>query len=106
MEMMGNLMENACKYGAGQISVSGVLDEALVLRVEDDGPGISDSQAADVLQRGHRADQQAPGQGIGLAVVADIVRAYKGNLSIGRSTRLGGAEMTLSLPCEKLTQIN
>jgi two-component system sensor histidine kinase PhoQ len=100
MEMLGNLMENACKYGAGRIRVSGVMDEALLLKVEDDGPGISDNQAADVLQRGHRADQRSPGQGIGLAVVADIVRAYKGNLSIGRSTILGGAEMILSLPCE------
>jgi two-component system sensor histidine kinase PhoQ len=100
MEMLGNLMENACKYGAARISVSGMMDDALILKVEDDGPGISDNQAADVLQRGHRADQQAPGQGIGLAVVADIVRAYKGNLSIGRSTGLGGAEMMLSLPCE------
>ncbi|MCU7845031.1 MAG: GHKL domain-containing protein [Candidatus Thiodiazotropha sp. (ex Monitilora ramsayi)] len=98
MEMLGNLMENACKYGRGKIRISGMAESDLILKIEDDGPGISNDQVSDVLQRGHRADQRTPGQGIGLAVVMDIVNAYKGNLSIGRSDRLGGTEMTLSLP--------
>lgn len=100
MELLGNLMENACKYGAGRVRVSGAQLNELCLTIEDDGPGIATERAEDVLQRGHRADQQLPGQGIGLAVVLDIVTAYKGKLLIGSSETLGGAEMTLSLPSE------
>jgi two-component system, OmpR family, sensor histidine kinase PhoQ len=98
MELLGNLMENACKYGDGTIRVSGRRESGLHLGVEDDGPGIDADRRDDVLQRGHRADQRAAGQGIGLAVVVDIVKAYAGSLAIGRSAALGGAEITLSIP--------
>ncbi len=97
MELLGNLMENACKYGRGQVRIDGEMEEGLSLRIADDGPGIPPDQAHAVLQRGHRADQQQPGQGIGLAVVMDILNAYGGRLEIGRSAVLGGAEMTLRI---------
>ena len=89
---------NACKYGHGRVRVSGDMDEGLRLQVADDGPGIPAEQAEAVLQRGHRADQQQPGQGIGLAVVADILKAYGGQLKIERAEELGGALITLRLP--------
>lgn len=98
MELLGNLMENACKYGRRRIAIAGEMEEGLCLRVADDGPGIPPNQAQAVLQRGHRVDQRQPGQGIGLAVVADILNAYGGRLQIGRSADLGGAEITLRLP--------
>lgn len=98
MELLGNLMENACKYGEGRIRVSGRRQAGLQLSVEDNGPGIDAECREEVLQRGHRADQRASGQGIGLAVVMDIVKAYGGSLDIGRSPALGGAAMTLLLP--------
>ncbi len=98
MELLGNLMENACKYGRGHIRVEGCDDGGLRLSVGDDGPGIAPDQVEEVLKRGHRADQQQPGQGIGLAVVMDILRAYGGRLEIGRSDELGGARITLRLP--------
>ncbi len=97
MELLGNLMENACKYGRGRVRVTGNHAGGLLLRVADDGPGIPTHEADIVLQRGHRADQQQPGQGIGLAVVMDILKAYGGHLEIGRSVALGGARMTLHL---------
>ena len=69
----------------------------LVLNVEDDGPGIPLEMAQIVLQRGMRMDSTTPGQGIGLAVVQDIVRIYGGTLEIGTS-QLGGAHLTVRLP--------
>ena len=98
MELLGNLLENACKYGRGQVSVVVETDGELQLRIADDGPGIPGSEASRVLQRGHRVDQQQPGQGIGLAVVMDILKAYGGRLEIARSEQLGGAEMRLYFP--------
>lgn len=98
MEMLGNLMENACKYGRHQVRVATEEAGGLRLRVEDDGPGIAEEQADAVVLRGHRADQRQPGQGIGLAVVRDIVSAYSGKLHIGRSETLGGAVITLTFP--------
>ncbi len=95
MEVLGNLMDNAWKYGAGRVRISGQGHaDGLVLEVEDDGKGIADDQASVVLQRGRRMDEQAPGQGIGLAVVEDILKAYRGKLHIGRS-RLGGARVSI-----------
>jgi two-component system, OmpR family, sensor histidine kinase PhoQ len=98
MELLGNLMENACKFGQRQVRVQGGAGQGLWLSVEDDGAGIADDQADAVLLRGQRADQQIPGQGIGLAVVMDIVKAYGGKLHIGRSDSLGGAAINLSFP--------
>lgn len=95
MEVLGNLMDNAWKYGSGRVRISGQgIGEGLVLTVEDDGKGIADDQIVEVVQRGRRMDEQAPGQGIGLAVVEDILKAYRGALKIGRSP-LGGARFTI-----------
>ncbi len=99
MEMLGNLMENACKYGHGRVRVTAEMgDGTTTVWVADDGPGIPPAQARDVLKRGHRADQQQPGQGIGLAVVMDILKAYGGSLEIERADDLGGVLMILNLP--------
>jgi two-component system, OmpR family, sensor histidine kinase PhoQ len=103
LELLGNLMENACKWCRGQVKVSAALDPAanpkqrLVIVVEDDGPGISEADRARVLQRGVRADEKVPGHGLGLAMVRDTVDLYGGRLAIDRS-ELGGARMTLALP--------
>jgi two-component system sensor histidine kinase PhoQ len=70
----------------------------LELQVEDDGPGIPEGQRDAVLDRGVRADSTMPGQGIGLAVVRDIVTAYGGELRIGQGPTLGGARVGVRLP--------
>lgn len=100
MEILGNLLENAFKYcdGKVRIAVHTVDDEAggVEVVVEDDGPGIPQVLREEVLRRGHRLDEIEDGQGIGLAVVADLVKLYDGDLEIG-SSALGGASITVRL---------
>ena len=98
MELLGNLMDNAWKYGRGRVRICGQdTGKTLELHVEDDGPGIAPDQVRLVLERGRRMDEQLPGQGIGLAVADDIVAAYGGELQIGVS-ELGGADLLLLIP--------
>ncbi len=98
MELLGNLLDNAYKWCSGEILIS-ISDEAehTVIQVEDNGPGIHAEQRNEVLLRGKRADQSVDGQGIGLALVSEVVRAYRGDIEISRSG-LGGARITLNFP--------
>ncbi len=92
MEILGNLLDNAMKWGRREIRIT-VLDEpALQIHVEDDGPGIPLEQRERLLERGARADELTPGFGIGLAVVRELCAAYAGDLHIARSP-LGGAHI-------------
>jgi two-component system sensor histidine kinase PhoQ len=94
-------MDNAWKWCAGRVRISAEREGGhWVLRVADDGPGIPPDQTAAVLGRGIRADQRGdvPGQGIGLAVVREIVELYGGSISLDRSGLLGGLEVTVRLP--------
>lgn len=98
MEMLGNLIDNACKAASTTVIVT--LDQEQGwshILVEDDGPGIPDDQKDVLLARGERLDTYTEGQGIGMAVVADLVAIYEGRLDIGDS-RLGGAAIKLSFP--------
>ncbi len=104
LELAGNLMENAWKWGAGRVRViaTRAADGAsprrgLVLTVEDDGPGIPDGGENSLLERGRRLDESKPGQGIGLSVVVELAEAYGGGVEVGRSD-LGGARVTVRLP--------
>lgn len=98
-EILGNLLDNAWKWCRSAIVVTVQIRDGLSVVVADDGPGIPDDQTEAVLDRGIRADQRGdvPGQGIGLAVVREIVVLYGGTVRIGRAT-LGGAEITIHLP--------
>lgn len=103
MEMLGNVVENAFKYARSRLRVS--LQETadhrgrrIRIAVEDDGPGIPPEQREAVLRRGFRANPATIGQGIGLAVVRELVDAYQGRLDIADSAALGGASFVLSLP--------
>jgi len=98
MELLGNMLENAFKYGAKQVRVRSIIDEnQLRIDIEDDGPGVPADQTERILERGQRLDTTIPGQGIGLAVAAEIVRSYDGSISIHRSD-LGGARFSVFLP--------
>jgi len=97
LELLGNVLENAFKYTRTRVRVSGHQAGHVVVTIEDDGPGIDASLRAEVLNRGTRADEIQPGQGIGLAMVSELVAAYDGRLAIGES-RWGGASIRLELP--------
>jgi two-component system sensor histidine kinase PhoQ len=98
MELLGNLLDNAFKWTAGIIRITAHNNVGgLTLCVEDNGPGIGEGEAAQVLQRGVRLDEATPGHGIGLPIVRDIVEAYGGELAITRSA-LGGAAFHITLP--------
>jgi len=96
MELLGNLLDNACKWCGKTVRIAVEQDDGLVITVEDDGPGVGEAEAQQLLQRGVRADQAVPGHGIGLAVVRDIVAAYQGQITIGHSA-LGGAAVRVVL---------
>jgi two-component system sensor histidine kinase PhoQ len=98
MELMGNLIDNACKYGRRNLALSARLDKGdLLLLVEDDGPGVAADVKHSILTRGARADTATPGQGIGLAVAVDILSSYGGSIDIFRSP-LGGAGFEVRIP--------
>lgn len=104
MEFFGNMLENAFKYGNKQVRVRSFIDETkLRIDIEDDGPGVPDDQTERILERGQRLDTTIPGQGIGLAVAAEIVRSYDGSISIHRSD-LGGARFSVCLPLLPISQ--
>lgn len=98
-EMLGNVLDNAWKYGRRQVRISGARHgvDRITLRVEDDGPGLAPARAEDVMARGARLDESHPGQGIGLAVVRELVTAYGGRVTVAQSA-LGGAAVELELP--------
>ena len=99
LELLGNLLDNACKACRSTIAISATgNDHWLLIVIEDDGPGIPENKRADILQRGQRADSYQPGQGIGLAVVMDILDSYAAELDIGTSSELGGARFSIRWP--------
>lgn len=105
-EILGNLLDNACKYGGGKVRITARLQggQRPLMRVdiEDNGPGIPPEAHDRVMQRGIRLDTLASGQGIGMAVVVDIVSSYGGEISITDS-ELGGACLRLQFPNVRYT---
>ena len=98
MELLGNIIENAFKYGRRRVRVSAASEKnMLTIHIDDDGEGIPEEQQRTIISRGARADTTTPGQGLGLAVSVDIISSYGGSLAISRS-ELGGARFSISLP--------
>ena len=98
LEIFGNLIENAYKYTNSKVWITGeIVDQGMRLSISDDGPGIPESERHEVLHRGKRLDELKPGQGIGLAVVGELVELYGGELTISESAA-GGAAVTVQLP--------
>lgn len=97
-EMLGNLLENACKWCRSRVVVSSSLaDGRIAIAVDDDGAGLADSMWVAVLRRGVRADEATPGTGLGLAIVRDLAELYGGSISLERSPQ-GGCRAVLRLP--------
>jgi two-component system sensor histidine kinase PhoQ len=99
MEILGNLLENACKWARHTVHIAArqADDGRVILRIEDDGPGIPAEVRERVRRRGERADAGTPGHGLGLAMVQEIVLLYGGQMHIDRS-ELGGAAIEVHLP--------
>src|SRR5262249_52624134 len=97
LELAGNVMENACKWCRGRVRAEAKATSAtkLTLVVEDDGPGLAADDRAEVLRRGARVDETAPGSGLGLSIVDELARAYGGALDLVDSS-LGGLKVTLT----------
>jgi signal transduction histidine kinase len=97
-EMIGNLLDNACKWGRSHLTVDArAAGDAVEIAVDDDGSGLADGMREVVLQRGVRADEAAPGTGLGLAIVRDLAEVYGGSISLEASP-LGGLRARLRLP--------
>jgi len=97
-EMLGNLLDNAFKYGNSRIYVRcRARHGQLLLTVEDDGPGLSQEECKQALRRGRRLDEHRPGSGLGLAIVKELSEMYNGRLGLERGD-LGGLRATLVLP--------
>lgn len=98
LELLGNLLENAYRLCINEIRIGAqLLGSHYELVVEDDGPGVPKHQRERILQRGERLDTQYPGQGIGTAVVKDIIDSYGGQLFVEESV-LGGAKFRILFP--------
>lgn len=100
-ELLGNLLENAAKYGGGSVfaTIQAAPDGAMIwIDVEDDGPGIPAAERARIFDRGARLDSGKPGTGLGLAIVRDVAEIYNGSVSLLESEDLGGLLVRLSLP--------
>lgn len=97
-EMLGNLLDNACKWAVRRVELSAQASGAtLTITIDDDGAGLAPEQRDRVMRRGVRADQQVPGSGLGLAIVDDLARLYGGRVELADSP-LGGLRAVLTLP--------
>ena len=98
MEIFGNLLENACKYGAQVITLESRKSAGMIsVTIDDDGPGFPDGSHDQLLKRGERADTEIEGQGIGLSITRELIEGYGGSLAISNNTG-GGARITVKLP--------
>lgn len=99
MEIAGNAMENAGKWCKARVRVRAIAEgpERMRLTIEDDGPGLTPQQREEVVQRGARLDENAPGSGLGLSIIDELARAYRGSLNLGDAP-LGGLSITVDLP--------
>lgn len=104
LEILGNLLDNACKWADGGVRVEVRPESAtsgdrpfFSIVVEDDGPGIADAELGSVVERGRRLDETKPGSGLGLSIVSELARLYGGDLALGRAA-MGGLRAQVRLP--------
>lgn len=97
LEMLGNLLENACKWCRKRVNIAVYQDSDCCFVVEDDGQGCNENELSQLSRRGFRADESVPGSGLGLAIVSDIVESYQGEMVFSRS-EMGGLKVVVRLP--------
>jgi signal transduction histidine kinase len=102
LELLGNLLDNACKWASQRVELSIFVETELHIVVGDDGPGVPEARRNALLRRGARLDEQVAGHGLGLAIVGDLVEDYRGHISFGESASLHGLEVRVSLPLDSI----
>jgi len=100
LELLGVLMDNACKWANKAVRLTIQADRNLIIKVEDDGPGVDEAVITQLTQRGKRLDESVTGYGLGLSIAQDIVEQYHGWLEMGQSENLGGFCVTVNLHVE------
>ena len=98
LELLGNLLDNACKWAKRNIELKITVGHDVMLIVSDDGPGVDRDAREALLERGSRLDEQIDGHGLGLAIVKDLIDDYGGRLEIEHAASLGGLEVRVRLP--------
>jgi len=97
MELLGNLLDNACKWAKSKITISIDNHESVQIMIEDDGPGISKENRVKLIKRGIRLDEMNEGHGLGLSIVQYMVEQYEGQLKLDHSNQLGGLLVKVTL---------
>ena len=98
LEVLGNLLDNACKWANHRVKLTIRDEERIIIRVEDDGPGVEEQKMALLTRRGMRLDETIEGHGLGLSIVRDILHHYQGELQFSGSQELGGLCVVILLP--------
>ncbi len=98
MELLGNLLDNACKWAAETVAVEIKDDNGLSITIEDDGPGITEEMVAKIEQRGTRIDESGDGHGLGLSIVREIIDLNNASHSYTRSQTYGGLKVLINIP--------
>ena len=104
LELIGNLMDNACKWSNSTVRVTVLVTPTFHLIIEDDGPGVSEEFNSTLTKRGTRLDEAVTGSGLGLSIVKSIVEQYNGSIEFGRSADLKGLRVEVNLPIRSCTQ--
>ena len=98
MEMLGNVLDNACKWAKHEVLLTITDEQELLFTIEDDGSGCTVEEMDKLTKRGVRLDEQETGHGLGLSIVQGIVEDYFGKLLFSYSKKMGGLKVTISIP--------
>jgi len=98
LELIGNLLDNACKWAKTEVFCKIALNSYLTITIEDDGPGCAPKLLQQLTERGIRVDESTTGHGIGLSIVKEIVNSYDGRMTFSSSPKLGGFMVTITIP--------
>ena len=100
LELLGNLLDNAYKWANQTVRISIKKYSGINICIEDDGPGTDPEKLQFLHKRGLRLDETKQGHGLGLAIASDMVREYNGELDFGKSEKLGGFRVDITLPVD------
>ena len=98
LELIGNLLDNACKWATHTVRISLQQNHQTIINIEDDGPGVAEDKLISLTKRGLRLDESTHGHGLGLSIVNEIVNSLNGTLTFEPSKEMGGLLVTVSLP--------